>query len=235
MLKRYLFFLFLFIASLTGCGVNISGSGTNAILQEYGGSLTGKTGVNATTDTTTAQGRYVELELVNDKLETAFPKLSIPASNCAYLFYRALSQAERKMYDHIRITIRGKDNSYSHSYRIKELEVVEMATSKFDEVGQLLKNEKYDDLLRQLDINYFPPVDFEKFKLKLEGLDKQFGRTGGFKLQGFEFFDHDSHGEKKRMLTMYSLMTMQRTQGLVTLSIDPSASITSPNIVGFNL
>jgi len=65
MLKRYLFFLFLFIASLTGCGANISGSGTNAILQEYGGSLTGKTGVNATTDTTTAQGRYVELELVN--------------------------------------------------------------------------------------------------------------------------------------------------------------------------
>ena len=223
------------LAFLASCGSSINEFGTSAILQEYGGSLIAKTGVNTSTDTTTLQGRYVELELANDKLETAFPKLSIPASNCAFLFYSAVSPAERNKYDYIRITIKGRDNSYSHSYSMKELDTVDMAKNKFDEVGRLLKNENYDDLLRQLDTNYFPPAEYEKVKPMLEDLDRQFGRTGGFKLEGFEFFDYAQKGEKKRFLGMYSLMTKQKTQGLVSLVVDPSASVTSPNIVGFTL
>lgn len=220
---------------LTGCGVSVSQFGTNAILQEYGGSLSAKAGVNMSPDTTTLQGRYVELELVNDKLESAFPKLNIPASNCAYLFYSAVSPAERDKYDYIRITIKGRDNSYSHSYSMKELDAVDMAKDKFDEVGRLLKNEKYDELIRQLDVNYFPPADFEKIKPMLEDLDKQFGRTGGFKLEGFEFFDYANKGEKQRLLTMYSLLTKQQKQALVVLTLNTSASITAPSIVGLKL
>jgi hypothetical protein len=36
--KIYVAFITLLI-TLTGCGVNISGAGTDAVLQEYGGSL----------------------------------------------------------------------------------------------------------------------------------------------------------------------------------------------------
>ncbi|GAB3333995.1 hypothetical protein GCM10027511_42580 [Hymenobacter humi] len=204
-------------------------------MQEYGGSLMAKAGENTLTDTSAVQGRYVELELTNDKLETVFPKLSIPASNCAYLFYQAVSQAERAKYDYIRITIKGKDNSYSHSYRLKELDTVEMAKNKFDEVGRLLKSENYDALLNQLDVNYFPPAEFGKVKPMLEELDKQFGRTGGFKLQGFEFFDYVNNGDKQRLLMMYSLLTKQRKQALVALTLNTSASITAPNIAGLKL
>ena len=236
MLKIYFLFAVLF-TTLTGCGVTVSESGTEAVLQEYGGILIAKAGVNTSTDNAVAQGRYAELELTNDKLEAAFPKLSIPASNCAYLFYQAVSPAERTKYDYIRITIRGKNNSYSQSYSTKELDAVEMAKYKFDEIGQLLKREKYDDLLKQLDVNYFPPVnsDFEKLKTMMQGLDKQYGRTGGFKLVGFEFRDYTNKGEKQRLLTMYSLLTRQRTQALVALTLNTSASITTPNIAGLNL
>ena len=108
---------------------------------------------------------------------------------------------------------------------------------KFDEIGQLLKREKYDDLLKQLDVNYFPPVDsdFEKLKTMMQDLDKQYGRTGGFKLVGFEFRDYTIKGEKQRLFTMYSLLTRQRTQALVALTLNTSASITTPNIAGLNL
>lgn len=232
--KLYVLFVILF-ATLAGCGVDVSGSGTNAVIQEYGGSLMAKAGVNTSTDTTTVQGRYVELELSNEKLETAFPKLSIPASNCAYLFYQAVSPAERAKYDYIRITIKGKDNSYSHSYLTKELDVVEVAKNKFDEVGQLLKNEKYEDLLRQLDANYFPLADFNKVESMLQDIDKQYGKTIGFKLEGFEFFDYENKGGKQRLLTMYGLLTKQRKQALVALTLNTSASITTPNIAGLKL
>ena len=229
--KICILFLIL-LASLTSCGINVSESGTGAILQEYGGKLMSKVGVSANTDTETLQGRYLELELTNDKLESTFPKLSIPASNCAYLFYSAVSPAERAKYDYIRIIIKGGDNSYSHSYPMKELDAVDMAKNKFDEVGRLLKSENYDALLNQLDVNYFPPVDFGKVKPMLEEMDEQFGRTGGFKLMGFEFFDYDNKGEKQRLLTMYSLLTKQRKQALVTLTLNTSAPITMPNIAG---
>ena len=224
-----------FFTVLTGCGVNISESGTDAILQEYGGSLSAKAGVNTSTDTTAAQGRYVEMELINDKLETAFPKLSIPASNCAYLFYSAVSPAERTKYDYIRITIKGKDNSYSHSYKMKDLDDVDMAKNKFDEVGRFLKSENYDDLVLQMDAHYFQPGDLQKVKPMLKELDKQFGRTGGFKLEGFEFDDYMNKGNKQHLITMYSLLTKQRNQALVALTLNTSASISAPSIVGLKL
>ena len=186
-------------------------------------------------DTTAAQGRYVELELTNDKLEAVFPKLSIPASNCAYLFYSAVSPAERAKYDYIRTTIRGKDNSYSHSYTMKELDAVDMAKNKFDEVGRLLKSENYDDLVLQMDPYYFQPGDLQKVRPMLEELDKQFGRTGGFKLEGFEFDDYVNRGSKQRLITMHSLLTKQRKQALVALTLNTSASISAPSIVGLKL
>ena len=222
------------LAALTGCG-GVSEFGTNAILQEYGGVITAKNGVNKTTDTTAAQGRYVELELTNDKLEAVFPKLSIPASNCAYLFYSAVSPAELAKYDYIRTTIRGKDNSYSHSYTMKELDAVDMAKNKFDEVGRLLKSENYDDLVLQMDPHYFQPGDLQKIRPMLEELDKQFGRTGGFKLEGFEFDDYVNRGSKQRLITMHSLLTKQRKQALVALTLNTSASISAPSIVGLKL
>lgn len=233
MFKIY-FFLITLLAVLTGCG-GVSEFGTNAVLQEYGGAITAKTGVNSTTDTTVVQGRYVELELTNDKLEAVFPKLSIPASNCAYLFYNAISPAEREKYDYIRTTIKSKDNSYSHSYAMKELDAVDMAKNKFDEVGRLLKSENYDDLLLQMDPNYFQPGDLKKVKPMLEELDKQFGRTGGFKLEGFEFDDYVNKGEKQRLITMYCLLTKQRKQALVALTLNTSALIPAPSIVGLKL
>ena len=130
MLKIY-FLLAVLFTTLTGCGVTVSESGTEAVLQEYGGTLIAKAGVNTSTDNAVAQGRYAELELTNDKLEAAFPKLSIPASNCAHLFYQAVSPAERTKYHYIRVIIRGKNNSYSQFYSTKELDAVEMARYKF--------------------------------------------------------------------------------------------------------
>lgn len=234
MVKIYILFITL-LTVLTSCGSSVGEFGTSAILQEYGGSLSAKSGVNVTTDTTTLQGRYVELELTNDKLETAFPKLSIPASNSAFLFYNAISPAERAKYDYIRITIKGRDNSYSHSYSMKELDAVDMAKNKFDEVGRLLKSKSYDDLVLQMDSHYFQPGDLQKVKPMLEELDKQFGRTGGFKLEGFEFDDYVNKGNKQRLITMYSRLTKQRNQALVTLTLNISASITAPSIVGLRL
>lgn len=233
-MPKIYFLLLALLAVLTSCG-GVSEFGTNAVMQEYGGSLIAKSGVNKSTDTTAAQGRYVELELTNDKLETVFPKLSIPASNCAYLFYSAVSPAERAKYDYIRTTIKGKDNSYSHSYTMKELDAVDMAKNKFDEVGRLLKSENYDDLVLQMDPHYFQPEDLQKVKPMLEGLDKQFGRTGGFKLEGFEFDDYVNSGNKQRLITMYSLLTKQRKQALVALTLNTSASISAPNVVGLKL
>ncbi|GAB3654119.1 hypothetical protein GCM10027594_27970 [Hymenobacter agri] len=191
--------------------------------------------MNNSTDSTAVQGRYVELELMNDQLESTFPKLSIPASNCAYLFYRAVSPAEREKYDFIRITIKGRDNSYSHSYPMKELDAVDMAKNKFDEVGRLLKSENYDDLLLQMDPHYFQPGDLQKLKPMLQEMDKQFGRTGGFKLEGFEFDDYVNKGNKQRLITMYGLLTKQRNQALVALTLNTSASISAPNIVGLRM
>lgn len=233
-MSKIYFFLLALLTLFTGCG-GVNEFGTNAILQEYGGSIIAKTGVNKTTDTTVVQGRYVELELTNDKLEAAFPKLSIPASNCAYLFYSAVSPAERAKYDYIRTTIKGKDNSYSHSYTMKELDAVEMAKNKFDEVGRLLKSENYDDLALQMDSHFFQPGDLQKVKPMLQELDKQFGRTGGFKFEGFEFEDYVNNGDKQRLITMYSLLSKQRKQALVALTLNTSAPISAPSIVGLRM
>ena len=118
---------------------------------------------------------------------------------------------------------------------MKELDAVDMAKNKFDEVGRLLKSENYDDLVLQMDPHYFQPGDLQKVRPMLEELDKQFGRTGGFKLEGFEFDDYVNRGSKQRLITMHSLLTKQRKQALVALTLNTSASISAPSIVGLKL
>ncbi|SHL50117.1 hypothetical protein [Hymenobacter psychrotolerans] len=227
--------LYLLLVMLCGCVPEVEKKGIDAVAKYYGGQVNYKIGMGASTNAEELQGRYVELELVNDKLGTQFSKLSIPASNCAYLFYTNLTEAEKQNYSYVKIAIKGKNNLYTQAYTLKQLAIVELAKDKFDEVGSLIAYKRYDELLARVNDADIAPSALDNLKTAFINADEKYGQTKAFQLQGFEFFEHKARGEMQQMLSMFGTLQKERISGGISLSVDPAVSITKRYIVGIHL
>lgn len=220
------------LANLVGCSPNVSQSGISAVADFYGGKVMYKVGISASTKPGEMQGTYLELELENEKLEECFPKLSIPASNCAYLFYQSVSQDERDKYAFIKVAVKGKNSFYSQSFAMADLDTVDMAITRFDEFGRMLKDEQYDQLNGLMNGSYISPADYEGLKKTLQESTAQYGQPIAFQLQGFEFDEAQLITRKQRVLGFYAMLRRVRKNTLVSLTIDHTVNSGTPYVIG---
>jgi phage terminase large subunit-like protein len=218
---------------LFGCTPSVSQTGVNAITEFYGGGVNAKVGISSSTDSTARQGRYVELELRNNNLGQTYSDLSIPASNCAYLFYHNISEQEKQKYTFIKSTLNIQDVTFSQTYSIKELAAVEASQSQFDEIRQWIKSGEYDKLLGRIERKNIPAAAIEQIKTILADFDKQHGRTITYELVGFKFVEHPQ--DKHKLLSLLGIVRKERTTGQINVTIDPAASISDAYIVGMYL
>jgi hypothetical protein len=232
MKKLLLFGLLLW---LVGCTPNVSHDGTQAILDFYGGQLLANVGVAASTEADAVKGHYLELVLVNDELTKGVDQLSVPASNCAYLFYHNVIPAERAKYDYIKVRIQGKNASYEESFSMKDLGIVDLAKDQFDSFGQVLKHEQYEQLPSLIVPGVVDATGLEAFMKGALDNNQRFGPVTGFRLNGFAFAEYEDHGQKRRYVDMFALVTRPRNQSLGHLAIDPEATLPGPYVLGMSI
>jgi hypothetical protein len=96
------------------------------VLAVYKGRAAESAGLVASTDSKDRSGRFFEVRLAKgvEILRPEFQDLRAPALNAAYLFYHALSPAQRKDYAFGRIILEGAKDSITYEFPVADLQYV---------------------------------------------------------------------------------------------------------------
>jgi len=121
-------------------------AGVKEILDYYGGQC--KYAIGASASTQDGGGKFFELEMSqSDVLEEYRDRISMAASNIAYLFYENLKE-ERTNYDEVHTVIIFKDGTKkTFEYSTDELELVNNRMSLAHKTVSLITNKNYEELM----------------------------------------------------------------------------------------
>lgn len=137
---------------------------------------------------------YFELELSKSQLLEESPKkLKLHSGNIAYLFYSNL-KTEKDKYDQIRVKIITENGNISnYNYSINEIKEIEKFITKLNNISELIKTEKYENIKKLFD----KTIKIKSIELKelFKNVENQFGLLKEYQFQGFEFMESDNFGE----------------------------------------
>src|SRR6266702_2133121 len=114
-MKKYLIYLLVAVVA-AGCESRTETKGVNDIVEFYGGTLSYAKGYTTTTEEEKLHGKYFELTLSDAHIRQNFPTPALPASNCAWLFYHALSKTEKASYSFIRVLIIDSNQTTTYHF-----------------------------------------------------------------------------------------------------------------------
>lgn len=137
---------------------------------------------------------YFELEMSKSSiLENNSEKLKSHSGNIAYLFYSALDD-ERSNYNEIRVKINLQNGTSSEFlYSDKEIEEIEKLIPKINQISELLKNKKYENLLGLFDKTI--EIEISELTKLFNNLESEYGIVKQSQFQGFEFKDTNNFGQ----------------------------------------
>lgn len=184
---RNAFALLLLALSFYGCTSKTESTGIDAVLSFYGGKALYSSGMVASTENE-LKGHFYELKLsgVAAKMKQYFTTLKLPASNCAYLFYHALSPEEKKRYSFIRITIEAAEHETTYEFPTQDLAKAEQAMFLADNLVKYMRAGDYEHFIAKGNLLAASPQEWKDAKALFTDIDKEYGQIQAFSLQGFE-------------------------------------------------
>lgn len=238
---RFVFVWLLTAFLLSNCNSNdqsnsVSESkGVDAVLAFFGGKVTYSKGLTSSTDDQ-LQGRFYELKLsgLEEKIKRYFATPQLPASNCAYLFYHALTSEEKKAYSFIRIVIEGANVNTTYEFATADLAQVEQATRLVAHSISYMQAAQYEHLLAKGNLLAASRQEWSKATAMFAAVDQQYGTVKEFNLQGFEFVQHKTPNGPKRLVRMVGILMRGKQNTDFTFLLDPTASSQSEYLYGFD-
>ncbi|GJM63919.1 hypothetical protein [Persicobacter diffluens] len=196
-------------------------AGVKDVLGFFGGKCEYSIGMSVLTGEKSK--KYFELRLFDSEAIEHFtnnPKFA--ASNIAYRFYRNLNKEKRNEYTHINPIIVFSDGSEKKfEFSTWELEVVDKRVPFLNKVVDIIRENKYDDLLPLL--NDRRVVEYDKNELieNLKKADPQFGNVTdeGFRIFGYKIDALDNKGNDYLYLSGAIIRDIQSNE--FSLIIDP--------------
>jgi hypothetical protein len=184
---RNIFTLLLLALSFASCTSATESTGIDAVLAFYGGKAMYSSGMLASTKEE-LQGRFYELKLsgVAPRMKQYFASLQLPASNCAYLFYHALSPEEKARYSFIRITIEQPASDETYEFPVQDLAKAEQAMRQADTLLSYMRTGDYARFVAKGSLLAMSPPEWQKAQALFTAIDQEYGRVQAFSLQGFE-------------------------------------------------
>ncbi|GAA4050674.1 hypothetical protein GCM10022409_41760 [Hymenobacter glaciei] len=234
-MRSVLILLALVIAFTSGgCTSATESKGVNDVLAFYGGKVVYARGMSSSTEGK-LQGQYYELKLsgVANKLSNHFSTFQLPASNCAYLFFHALSPTEKKTYAYIRVRIEAEGGGPTYAFASQDLALAERAMSLVTFAVEDLHTKKYDDFLNLGNPRVFTKQAIGKFKQNLAAIDQQYGPVKAFSLQGFKMVQHNFAKGPHQLIQLAGVLIREGKNTDFTFIIDPNASPKSKYLYGF--
>ncbi|MBC6610090.1 hypothetical protein H8B15_04100 [Hymenobacter sp. BT507] len=229
---KHLFILLALTLTLGSCTSATESKGVDAILAFYGGKLNYAKGVSATTEDK-LQGKFYELKLtgIGEKIKQHFTSFQLPASNCAYLFYEALSSEERQNYAFIRVNIEGEKTNYE--FAMQDLAKVEQAMSLVTHSVNDIRAQDYNRFLAKGNPQASSPSEWQQAKPTFIAADREYGSVKEFSLQGFEFMQQNLSSGTEQFVRMAGVLVREKNNTDFTFIVAPTASLQSQYLYGF--
>jgi len=165
-------------------------AGVKEILEYYGGQCKYSIGTSASTQD--GKEKFFELEMSqSDVLEEYRDRISMAASNIAYLFYENLKE-ERTNYDEIHAVIIFKDGTKkTFEYSTDELELVNNRMSLAIKTVSLITSKNYEELVLLLN-NEITNFDKDELIASLAALEPQLEEVKEFLPFGYHVREVDN-------------------------------------------
>lgn len=179
-MKVYLKFVFiaLFMANLS-CSSN-NKDGINEIESFYGGSCSVEYGQMYQNK---KSNNFINITMIDSEyLEYFKSDLSLPASNIAILFLKHLKNKNK--YSEIRIEIKLKDDFFEKRFYSNELIKIISKKNIYDDLFEMITNQKYDDLYEHLDSRIKEKLKKEDFIESVIKIDNKYGKPTKIITQG---------------------------------------------------
>ncbi|GAB3876940.1 hypothetical protein GCM10028824_35760 [Hymenobacter segetis] len=226
---------FVLTGSFAGCTSATESKGVDEVLAFYGGQVVYAKGMSSSTEDK-VQGKFYELKLSGaaDKIQQHFATFDLPASNCAYLFFHALSPAEKKNYAFIRINIEATGGSNTHEFATQDLARVEQAMSLVAPAVDDLRAGEYDRFLTRGNPLAASPQEWQKTKPTLVAVGRQYGPVKAFSLQGFETMQRNLDDGTHQLVRLAGVLVRGGQNTDFTFVVEPSASAQSKYLYGFS-
>lgn len=226
--------LFVIAGCFGGCTSATELRGVDEVLAFYGGQAVYSKGAVASTAEDELHGKYFELKLSGgiEKMRRNYASFRLPASNCAYLFYHALSPAEKKAYAFIRISIQAQNAGAPQQFATQDLARVEQAMALIAPAVDALRAGAYDRLLARGNPLASSPEDWQRFKPTLVAVDQKYGSVKAFSLQGFETVPRNLADGTHRLIRLAGILVRGGQSTDFTFVVDPDASAQSKYLYG---
>jgi hypothetical protein len=231
---RILFALLLAL-SFASCTSTTESTGIEAVLSFYGGRAVYASGVVASTEDK-LQGRFYELKLsgVAPKMKQYFASLQLPASNCAYLFYHALSPAEKTRYAFIRITIEETASTDTYEFPTQDLAKVERAMRQADNLLNYMRTGDYAHVIAKGSLLAASAQEWQKAKALFTAIDKEYGRIQAFSLQGFAISHQNlAKSGTTEFVRLAGVLVREKQSTDFTFALLPTTTLQGNYLYGF--
>jgi len=222
-------------ASFGGCTSATESKGMDQVLAFYGGKLVYAKGISSSTEDE-VQGKFYELKLssVADKIQQHFATFDLPASNCAYLFFQALSPAEKKAHAFIRIKIDAAGGGNTYEFTTQDLARVEQAMRLVAPAVDDLRTGEYDRFLTRGNPLAASQQEWQKTKPTLLAVGRQYGPVKEFSLQGFETMQRNLDDGTHQLVRLAGVLIRGGQNTDFTFVVEPTASAQSKYLYGFS-
>jgi hypothetical protein len=231
---RILFALLLAL-SFSSCTSTTESTGVDAVLSFYGGKALYSSGMVTSTEDK-LQGRFYELMLsgVAPKMKQYFTSLQLPASNCAYLFYHALSPEEKMRYSFIRITIEETASNNTYEFPTHDLAKVERAMRQADTLLKYMRTGDYARFVAKGSLFATSAQEWQKAKSLFTAIDEEYGRVQSFSLQGFEI-SHQNLAKRgtTEFIRLAGVLVRGKQNTDFTFALLPNTTPQDPYLYGF--
>jgi len=226
--------LFVLACSFGGCTSATESRGVDDVLAFYGGQVVYAKGVSTSTEDE-VQGKFFELKLSGiEKIRKYFSRYDLPASNCAYLFFHALSPVEKKAYAFIRVKIEATGDGNTYEFATQDLARVEQAMSLVAPAVDDLRAGEYDRFSNRGNPLAASQQEWQQTKLTLVAVGRQYGPVKAFSLQGFETLPRNLADGTHQLVRLAGVLVRGGQNTDFTFVIEPTASAQSKYLYGFS-
>lgn len=154
--------------------------GVNEVLKFYGGRCDYKFSLISGN-----VNSYFELGMSESKEFEFHSDFELPASNVAFLFFRALKE-ERRKYHVIKVNIETKDKKiHRYEFEVSKLREIESKFDYFCHVEKMVEKEQYDKLFTYFDHRVDSALTVADLKWYCQDITRNHGEMLEFQFQGF--------------------------------------------------
>jgi hypothetical protein len=222
---KNLVLLLICLPFLVSCTSENETKGVDEVLKFYGGKVEWSIGVNASTVEEELQGKFFEITLMDVEISKYYSNASLPASNCAYLFYHALTEVEKDEYSFVRVILQEGEERSTHEFTIEKLKIVENAIPTLNQTVEFMKANNYESLnaLFNPDVNLPEYVEeLESYEEQCIKIDSTYGRIKEFLMQGFIIHDEYIKSELKQVVRLSGNLVREKQPTDFSITLDPA-------------